>query len=162
MKKILFLLLTFSLTGFSSLLLAQTESGERQRGDRGNMVEQRVERMAEALDLTDEQKAAITRILTRQQERVRSAETPEERRELMRATNERVQRAIGEILTPEQREQWQKHLGARREEARRGGRGERTERGERAVREERAERGQRGERGEGRERGERGPNRRDN
>lgn len=172
MKRIFVLFLAIGFAASAPELFAQNarERERGPRGDRGDTIEQRVERMATFLDLTEKQREELTNVLTAHRDQLSAAETREQRMELMRETREEHQKAVAEILTDEQRAKWREHLQGRRAEIRhrpgdRPQRGERTDRGGPPPRGERTDRGERPQRGEQvapaetTERGERGERR---
>lgn len=81
-------------------------------GQRGEMLKERVNKMAEELKLTDDQKTKVEAALKEQQEKMRGsrdpASTPEERREKMKGVREELTKKMKEILTPEQFAKWEK------------------------------------------------------
>ena len=76
---------------------------------RGGNVDQRVDRMAERLKLTDEQKAKVKALLQADAEKMRGLRdlAPEERRDKMRAMRKETDTKMKEILTADQFKQWQ-------------------------------------------------------
>ncbi len=84
--------------------------GRPPQGQRGEMVKERIAKMAEELKLTDEQKTKVTTVMKEQAEAMRGLRdaTPEERREKMKAGREEMQKKMKEILTPEQYAKWEK------------------------------------------------------
>ncbi len=83
------------------------------RGERRMTVQQRVDRMASELKLTDDQKTKVTALLEaqgkkRQELRADTSLSRDERREKTRAFMQEQNKKLKEILTPEQFEKWQK------------------------------------------------------
>jgi len=82
-------------------------------GQRGEAAfKERLNKIAEELKLTDDQKPKVEKVLKEQQEKMRgsrdSASTPEERREKMKTLREEMAKKMKEILTPEQFAKWEK------------------------------------------------------
>ena len=83
-------------------------------GQRGEMAKERLNKMAEELKLTDEQKTKVEAVMKEQQEKMRGSReananaTPEERREKMKTVREELSKKMKGILTPEQFEKWEK------------------------------------------------------
>lgn len=67
----------------------------------GHSAEDRAQRMAEELQLTDQQREEIQQIM-------------QEQRTQRRAMHEQTQERISNVLTPEQQEQWQQYREERR------------------------------------------------
>jgi len=89
---------------------------------RGQRIEERLERLSKALNLTEDQKEKLKPILQDQAQQMRalredSSLTPEQRREKARELFKAHREEIAKILTPEQREKW-KEMRERREERR--------------------------------------------
>lgn len=83
------------------------------RTERRMTVQQRVDRMATELKLSDEQKTKVTALLEagnkkRQELRADTALSQQERREQNRTFMRDQNKKLKEILTPEQFEKWQK------------------------------------------------------
>ena len=99
---------------FSPTLSAQEkkDAPKREGGGQGggDFVKQRMDRLNEALTLTDEQKPKVEALLKAQAEKMRGLRdaTPEERREKMTANREEMGKKMKEILTAEQFEKYQK------------------------------------------------------
>jgi periplasmic protein CpxP/Spy len=83
-------------------------------GQRAEMAKERLNKMAEELKLTDEQKTKVEAVMKEQQEKMRGAReananaTPEVRREKAKAAREEVSKKMKGILTPEQFAKWEK------------------------------------------------------
>jgi Spy/CpxP family protein refolding chaperone len=77
---------------------------------RGGSVQQRVDRMATELNLTDDQKTKLTTLFESQAKKRQELQNlaPEDRREKARAMMQETNKKLKEILTPEQFEKWQK------------------------------------------------------
>lgn len=115
MKKIV-LVLTVALMGF--VMNAQPPRHHMGHGDPGQMLEHRVERLAKALDLTEAQKAEITKIYSMEMEAMKKEHQPmategkepvrpdesvmKARREQMDARRAETEAKIEALLTPEQ------------------------------------------------------------
>jgi Spy/CpxP family protein refolding chaperone len=89
------------------------------QGDRGAQIKERLQRVAEELQLTDAQKEEIKPVLKEEFEKVRDirADTslePKERRKKMKAVRDDIAGKFKSILTPEQFEKWQKLQAERR------------------------------------------------
>jgi len=97
---------------------AQTTNAPARAGRRLT-VEQRVDRMATELKLTDDQKAKVTALLEteakkRQELRADSSLSREDRRQKTRALTQEQTKQLKAILTPDQFEKWQKIRPQRR------------------------------------------------
>ncbi len=81
---------------------------------RGEMAKERLNKIAEELKLTDEQKTKVEAAMKAQQEKMRGSReanansTPEERREKAKVAAEEMSKKMKEILTPEQFAKWDK------------------------------------------------------
>jgi protein CpxP len=113
------------LIGFGMLALAsqQPPQGGPPGRQRPMSVEERLQRMSERLNLTDEQKEKIRPLLQDEEKQLQAlrADTslsPEQRREKRRQINQATRKQIGEILTPEQKEKWRENARQRRQERR--------------------------------------------
>ena len=97
----------------ATLASAQNTNAPKSGVRRGPPVQQRVDRLANELKLTDDQKAKVTALLE-DQNKQRSDNfsdpnlTQEQRREKMRGILDEEDKKMKEILTPEQQEQYQK------------------------------------------------------
>ena len=96
----------------ANLASAQTTNAPA-RNERRMTVQQRVDRMATELKLSDEQKTKVTALLEagnkkRQELRADTALSQDERREKSRTFMRDQNKKLKEILTPEQFEKWQK------------------------------------------------------
>jgi periplasmic protein CpxP/Spy len=93
------------------------------QGQRGEMVKERLAKLAEELNLTADQKTKIEAALKAQAETMRGLRdaTPEERREKMQAARKEMDAKMKEILTAEQYTKWEKI----REQRGQGGQGRR-------------------------------------
>lgn len=79
-------------------------------GDRGAMMKERLDKLAEELKLTDAQKTKVEAVMKEQGEKraaLRDA-TPEERQEKAKALREEMTKKMKGILNAEQFEKWQK------------------------------------------------------
>ncbi len=112
-------------------MLAQTSQqppeGRRGRGRAPMSVDERLQRMSERLNLTDEQKEKIRPILQDQANQLKALRedtslSPAQRREKRRKIGQATRKQIAQILTPEQKEKW-REMGP-------GGRGRRQGRPE--------------------------------
>lgn len=92
-------------------------------GQRGEMVKERLAKLAEELNLTADQKTKIEAALKAQAETMRGLRdaTPEDRREKMQAARKEMDAKMKEILTAEQYTKWEKI----REQRGQGGQGRR-------------------------------------
>lgn len=81
----------------------EAPKGERRPG--ADFAKQRLDRMAEQLKLSDEQKTKVADALKAQAEKMRAL-APEERREKMKTLRDDLQKQMKEILTAEQYEKW--------------------------------------------------------
>ncbi|MCP4570426.1 MAG: hypothetical protein GY841_22820 [FCB group bacterium] len=101
---------------------------------KGITIEDRIERMTEQLELTDEQVEQVTDIYNESEipdimDRMENADDRESRRSIgteMRTEMDKVHEQIKEILTDEQKEKFEKSMNNRRErrpDSNRGGRG---------------------------------------
>jgi Spy/CpxP family protein refolding chaperone len=102
-----------SLLACNSITSAQDTNATRRAERRGQMVQQRVERMTTELNLNADQKAKVTALLEGQAKQRReifgdTSLPREERRDKMRALTEEENKQLKVILTPEQFEKWQK------------------------------------------------------
>jgi Spy/CpxP family protein refolding chaperone len=81
-------------------------------GQRAEAAKERLNKMAEELKLTDDQKTKVEAVMKAQQEKMRGSRdtnaTPEERREKMKTVREEMTKKMKEILTPEQFAKWEK------------------------------------------------------
>jgi periplasmic protein CpxP/Spy len=95
---------------------AQRPEGAPPRGPRVEAVKERLAKMAEELNLTAEQKTKVEAALKAQAESLRGLKdaTPEERREKGQAARKEMQKAMKEILTPEQYAKFEKLREERR------------------------------------------------
>jgi Spy/CpxP family protein refolding chaperone len=104
--------LAAAVLAFSPGLSAQEKDAKRQRppGQRGDMIKERLTRMAEELKLTDAQKPKVEAALKEQIEKMRGLRdaAPEERRTKVQALRVDLDKKMKEILTAEQYEKWQK------------------------------------------------------
>jgi periplasmic protein CpxP/Spy len=84
--------------------------GRPPAGQRGEMAKERLNKMAEELKLTDEQKPKVAAAIKAQAETMRGLKdaTPEERREKMKAGRAELEKKMKTILTPEQYTKWEK------------------------------------------------------
>lgn len=89
---------------------ARPEGAPPRAGQRGEMAKERLAKMAEELGLTAEQKSKVEAALKEQAEAMRGLKdaTPEERREKGQAARKEMQKAMKEILTPEQYTKFEK------------------------------------------------------
>jgi len=90
------------------------EAGQRPApGQRGEMVKDRLAKLAEELNLTAEQKTKVEAVIKAQTESMRGLQdaTPEERREKMQAARKTMDAKMKEILTAEQYTKWEKIRG---------------------------------------------------
>ncbi len=102
-----------ALIAFSPVLRAQDAKPEGRppgQGPRAGMMKERLDKMAEELKLTAEQKTKVEAVLKEQGEKMRGMKdaTPEERRAKAKALREDTTKKMKEILTPEQYEKWLK------------------------------------------------------
>lgn len=89
----------------------QPEAGPRAgQGQRGEMAKERLDKMAEELNLTAEQKTKVEAVVKAQAEAMRGLRdaTPEVRREKMQAARKEMDGKMKEILTAEQYTKWEK------------------------------------------------------
>jgi protein CpxP len=88
---------------------ARPEGGPR-AGQRGDMAKERLNKMAEELNLTADQKTKVEAVLKEQAETMRGLRdaAPEERREKMQAARKEIDGKIKAILTAEQYAKWEK------------------------------------------------------
>lgn len=101
---------------------------------KGITIEDRIERLAKQLDLTDEQVDQVTDIYKDSEipdimDRMKSADNRESRRSIgieMRTEMKKVNEQIKEILTDEQKEKFEKSMNNRRERRPDGKRGSRN------------------------------------
>jgi len=114
-------LLKFSITAtavlaglslWTATALAQDTNSTPRGARRGPNVQQRVERLATELKLTDEQKAKMTTLLEKQAKQRRELMADanlsrDDRREKMRAFMQDERKEIKALLTSEQFEKWQ-------------------------------------------------------
>lgn len=112
------------LVGLATLALAAQQPPQegqgRPRGGRPMSVEERLKRMSERLNLTDEQKEKIRPILQSEADQMKAMRedkslSPEQRRDKRRQINQATNKQIREILTPEQRAKWREGREAARE-----------------------------------------------
>jgi periplasmic protein CpxP/Spy len=103
-----------------SKLAAGHEGGEG-RGRMAANPEQRIDRLSQRLNLTDEQKSKLLPILQNQQSQMQSLRqdsslTPEQRQEKAKQIRSETHKQVFSVLTPEQqkqlREGWQRHKRA--------------------------------------------------
>ncbi len=78
----------------------------------GGMIERRLENLTKQLNLTDEQKEKIRPLLRHEMERMREIRsnpglTQSEARQRMETVRKNTREHIAEVLTPEQKKQWQ-------------------------------------------------------
>ncbi len=102
---------------------AQAQQGQRQRG---MDPEQRMERLKQELELTEEQVTAVETIFAEQDERRReifenSSEDRRAMREQMRAFQGEMDRELAEVLTAEQMKKLQELREQMRQQFRQGG-----------------------------------------
>jgi len=93
-----------------SLAMAQEKKGGKEGGKHGfPTVQERLDRMSNALALTDDQKPKVKAVLEEQAELMKGLKdaTPEERREKMTAARPEMDKKLKAILTPEQFEKFQ-------------------------------------------------------
>jgi periplasmic protein CpxP/Spy len=100
---------------------AERPEGAPPRGPRVEAAKERLAKIAAELELTAEQKTKVEAAFKAQAEAMRGVKdaTPEERREKGQAARKEMQKAMKEILTPEQYAKFEKM----REERRPGGPG---------------------------------------
>jgi len=108
-------------SGIPAQAAQETPQGGRRGGQRPMSVEQRLKRMSERLNLTDEQKEKIRPILQDEEKQLKGlrADTslsPEQRREKRRQINQATRKQIGETLTPEQKAKWRENARPVRQE----------------------------------------------
>lgn len=140
MHKVSLLVIVGALMAFTPALQAQENKPERppagQRpGPRGEQAKERLDRIAEELKLTADQKTKVEAAIKEQADAVRGLRdaTPEERREKMQAVRKAFDGKMKEILTADQYAKWEKTRDQRgpRGEGRRAGpdrpRGERPQ-----------------------------------
>src|ERR1041385_7531404 len=79
-------------------------------GGRGANMQERLDKMAEELKLTDDQKKKVEEVMKAQGEKMRGLRdaTPEERQEKMKAAREEMSKKMKEILTADQFAKWEK------------------------------------------------------
>ena len=79
-------------------------------GQRGEAAKERLNKMAEELKLTDEQKTKVEAAMKEQAEKMRGLRdaTPEERKEKVKAAQEDMSKKMKGILTAEQFAKWEK------------------------------------------------------
>jgi Spy/CpxP family protein refolding chaperone len=95
----------------TSLTSAQSTNENRPQGRRGGMsVDQQLDRMTQALSLTDEQKPKVKAVLedTAKKRQDLANLDQQERREKGRALMEEQDKKLKDILTADQYEKWQK------------------------------------------------------
>ena len=101
-----------SLLAGTGLTNAQSTNENRPPGGRrgGMSVEQQMERMNQALNLTNEQKPKVKAVLedTAKKRQDLAGLDQQERREKMRSITEEQDKKLKEILTPDQYEKYQK------------------------------------------------------
>lgn len=107
----------------------RTELGELQEARRERKRARKLERMAERLELTDEQVATVRALFDQadaQRDRIRtSTEDPEARHRAMRQVREETRAAVLEVLTPEQRQEMKTHHDRKKGKRGHGRRGRR-------------------------------------
>ena len=108
MKKLLMIAIIFSL----SMSAFAQRGPNREMSTPEQRAEKMTSRMAEQLDLNEEQKKEIYKInlqnaQKRQEEMESRKNEMEKRREAMKSLNESQNEQIGAVLTPEQKEKWE-------------------------------------------------------
>lgn len=96
---------TVAALALSAILIPAAVIAGSYYGDRG---EQRAERMAEHLQLNEQQRAEMQNIF---------AEQREQRRAMRKEMRSQTQERIGKVLTPEQQAKWQEHRENRKQRA---------------------------------------------
>ncbi len=127
MKKFIPIMVVGAILATTSLGIAQ-EKKEAKTGKKGPGIQQRVDRMAQELNLKDDQKTKVKALLEdmdkkRAALREDTSLSREQRQEKMRSMREDEQKKLKEILTPEQYDKWQKQMEANREKFKKGGQG---------------------------------------
>jgi len=88
-----------------------------QGGQRAEAAKERLNKLAEDLKLTDDQKTKVEAAMKEQQEKMRGLRDPnatrEDRQEKMKTAREEMTRKMKEILTAEQFAKWEKMAPAR-------------------------------------------------
>ena len=118
------LVAVFALAGLlaGANLSSAQEAKQGKKGEkRGPAVQERVDRMAEELKLTDEQKTKVKAVFEeqskKQQElRSESSLTPEQRREKAQGMREETNKKMKGILTPDQYTKWEKRAAEMRKQ----------------------------------------------
>lgn len=110
-KSSLFALALGAVIAFSPAAQAQEKKGEGK--GKGPSAEERMKRMAEALNLTDEQKAKIEPILKEEGEKLRAIfqdqnASREEKGKKMQEARKDISAKMKAVLTPEQAEKFEK------------------------------------------------------
>ncbi|MFA6544553.1 MAG: hypothetical protein WCS99_09020 [Limisphaerales bacterium] len=110
-KTSLFALALGAVIAFSPAAQAQEKKGEGK--GKGPSAEERMKRMAEALSLTDEQKAKIEPILKEEGEKLRAIfqdqnASREEKGKKMQEARKDISAKMKAVLTPEQAEKFEK------------------------------------------------------
>jgi Spy/CpxP family protein refolding chaperone len=97
------------LLAVTSMAFAQNANAGNGGQRRGGSVQQRVDRMATELNLTDDQKTKVTTLFESQAKKRQELQNlaPEDRREKARAMMQETNKKLKEILTPEQIKKWQ-------------------------------------------------------
>jgi Spy/CpxP family protein refolding chaperone len=113
-----------------SMAMAQDAKAGKEGGKRGKgfpTVEERLERMTQALNLTDDQKPKVKAALE-EQETAMKALAPEDRRsEKAKTIREDFNKKMKGILTPEQNEKFEKFQSSMRPGGRKKGQGDKKE-----------------------------------
>src|SRR5215471_6562127 len=111
-----------SLVALTTTSLAQ-DAKEGKKGGRSAAIQERIDKMATELKLTDDQKTKVTALFESQGKKRQELRnlSQDERREKVKAMNDEQVKKMKEILTPEQFEKWQKMRHEARQ--RRGGGG---------------------------------------
>jgi len=110
MKKLLFIVAIFSVINFSADA-QQNRKRSQERVSPEKRAEIRAERMADQLELTEEQKKQVydihlERAQAQQKIRESAREEMKERRSAMESANQERETEIEEILTPDQKLKW--------------------------------------------------------
>jgi len=110
MKKLLFIAAIFTIISFNADAQQQRKRGQ-QNASPEKRAEMRVERLANQLDLTEEQKTRIYEIhleRAQAQQELREAQREEmkERRSAMQEVRREQQSEVEEVLTPDQKLKW--------------------------------------------------------
>lgn len=108
MKRLLFIITMMALVGFQA---EAQQRGNREKMDPDEMATKMTDRMAEQLDLTEDQKKEVhqlhlDRIKKRMEMREKHKEEMKSRRENMQKERESEKAEMERILTPEQKEKW--------------------------------------------------------